>query len=496
MPDRPNLVFVFSDQQRYDTMLCYGNDWIQTPHLNALASRSTVFRNAYVAQPVCTPSRAAIMTGLYPHAAGPVLNGMVLPADRKTIAELVSSDYLCGYYGKWHLGSDVYPQHGFTKWLSTDNRRWPRDTPEGPQWSFGDYHHHLIEQGFQPDRESNGAMIFSPEFRKTLPREFQMASYLGDRAADFIRENHQRPFILFVSTLEPHAPYIGPNQDLLNPKDLPVGPTFLKKPEGTSLTNRMKADYYLQYLEGQGDPLRDSYMTGRAAVGEDISSEDGWRRLRARYFSDISLVDDMLGKVTSALEQSGITDNTVVVFTSEHGDLLGDHGMLEKRSFYEESSRVPLLMGVPWISQDQRIIEGSMSQIDLLPTLLDLLSQPLPTYLHGSSLLPVLKGEATLQDEAVIVEWNGTGDNHMDREMPTQELTSMNSLIWRSIVYNRWKLNLCAGDQCELFDLNSDPYEENNLFDDPAQKDRIRELTARVRLWQIRTGDTAPLPAV
>ena len=115
MPDRPNLVFIFSDQQRYDTMACYGNQWINTPHLNALASRSLIFRNAYVTQPVCTPSRASIMTGLYPHAAGPVLNGIALPTETPVIAEMVSPDYLCGYFGKWHLGNGANAQHGFKK---------------------------------------------------------------------------------------------------------------------------------------------------------------------------------------------------------------------------------------------------------------------------------------------------------------------------------------------------------------------------------------------
>ena len=118
MTRRSNLVFIMSDQQRYDTLACYGNDWIQTPNLNTLASQGFVFEHAYVTQPVCTPARASIMTGLYPHSAGPIVNKMHLPADVKTIAEMVSPDYLRGYMGKWHLGNDVLPQHGF------DVRRW------------------------------------------------------------------------------------------------------------------------------------------------------------------------------------------------------------------------------------------------------------------------------------------------------------------------------------------------------------------------------------
>ena len=121
MPKKPNLVFIFSDQQRQDTMACYGNDWIKTPNLNKLALQSFIFRNAYVTQPVCTPSRASIMTGLYPHRAGPVLNGIELSEDIHAIAEMVSPDYLCGYFGKWHLGHGDTPQHGFSKWVSTED---------------------------------------------------------------------------------------------------------------------------------------------------------------------------------------------------------------------------------------------------------------------------------------------------------------------------------------------------------------------------------------
>jgi arylsulfatase A-like enzyme len=120
MTQRPNIVFIFSDQQRSDTLACYGNDWIKVPHLNSLADESFVFENAYVTQPVCTPARASIMTGLFPHSAGPKVNKMNLPEDVPTIAELISEDYLCGYLGKWHLGDDVIAQHGFDHWISTE----------------------------------------------------------------------------------------------------------------------------------------------------------------------------------------------------------------------------------------------------------------------------------------------------------------------------------------------------------------------------------------
>ena len=128
MADRPNLVFIFSDQQRADTMACYGNDWLNVPNLNALADQSFVFENAYVTQPVCTPARASIMTGLYPHAAGPIVNQLVLPRETPVIAEMLPDEYYCGYYGKWHLGDDVIRQHGFDEWVSTEDGHIPEYT--------------------------------------------------------------------------------------------------------------------------------------------------------------------------------------------------------------------------------------------------------------------------------------------------------------------------------------------------------------------------------
>ena len=495
MAKKPNLVFIFSDQQRQDTMACYGNDWIQTPNLNKLALRSFVFRNAYVTQPVCTPSRASIMTGLYPHTAGPVLNGIEMSEDIQTVAEMISPDYLCGYFGKWHLGHGDTPQHGFSKWVSTEDGYEGKFVRGGPLSNRSDYHQHLVDNGFSPDRRVGDIDTFSHKELVSYPAEYQMAPYLGDRAAEFIEQNKNQPFIMYVSCLEPHSPYIGPMQDTYDPNDLPVGPTFLKKPENVSLLNRIKAEYYLQYLDG-ADPTQGSYMTTWAAVGEDVTTESGWRSLRAHYFGTISLVDQMVGKITNALESAELTDDTIIIFTSDHGDLLGDHGMLEKRSFYEESSRVPLLISIPSLTRSMTEIDGSFSHIDLVPTILDLLGQQIPSHLHGESRLAVLEGKERLDSNDVVIEWNGIREGHFDRGQATIEIDRMNHSMWRSILCDRWKLNLCSGDQNELFDLNSDPYEENNLFDLAEHKDRIRDMTARVRLWQNRTGDKASLPDV
>ena len=288
MPRR-NLVFIMSDQQRRDSMGCYGSDWAQTPNLDALANSGHVFENAYVTQAVCTPARASIMTGLYPHTAGPTVNKLPLSPDIPVLAEMVSEDYFCGYMGKWHLGDDVIRQHGFDVWISTEDHR-EDYTRREHRAALSDYHHHLVANGFEPDVETAGEMVFSPAARSRLPEEFQMASFLAERAEQFIDDNSDRPFILYVSTFEPHSPYNGPFDDQYDADELPVGPAFLKRPEGAALVNRVRSDYFTQYLHG-GNIAEDSYMARTLAQGHDLTTEAAWRKLRAQYYGNVTLVD-------------------------------------------------------------------------------------------------------------------------------------------------------------------------------------------------------------
>ena len=480
----PNVLFILTDQQRRDTMRCYGNDWIETPNLDRIADSGFVFENAYVTQPVCTPARGSIMTGLYPQTTGLIKNAIELSPDIQTIAELVSDDYICAHYGKWHLGNDAFPQHGFEDWISIEDHHRAGFQRREQRHREADYNLWLREQGI--DNPPVSPISYEKWLPGAdLPEELTQAAYLGNEATRFLREHDGRPFVLYVSFFEPHPPYTGPLNGLYDPDSLPVGPAFLQRPYGGSLVNRARADYY---MGGNLNPLG-----AEGGDFHDLTSEAGWRRLRAQYFANVTLVDRNVGRILDALDANGYADNTIVVMSSEHGEMGGDHGMLEKRSLYEEASRVPLLMNVPWLNSGQTRIGGSVSQIDLVPTLLDLLDQPVPNHLQGASLAPVLRGEATLDDNDVFLQWNGMGDRNLGSPL----INRMVSLPWRSVITaDRWKLNLCAGDQCELYDLNTDPFELNNLFDEPAQRDRIREMAARIRIWQDQTGDHAPIPTV
>jgi arylsulfatase len=474
---RPNLLFILTDQQRYDSLACYGNSQIQTPHLNRLAGESFVFEHAYVTQPVCSPARASLMTGLYPHACGVTRCNVALPAELPTLAEWVPGEYACAHMGKWHLGDEIFCQHGFDRWVGIEDvyRRFYSSPERLGQLS--DYHHFLAAAGFEPDAENLGQKVYSRHMAASLEERYTKAAFLGQQAVQFLSEVGDRPFVLVVSYLEPHPPHTGPFNDHYDPSGLPVGPAFCRKPAAnTPLLNRVMAAYYSESEE----------------YGIDLRSQAGWREVRARYWGNITLVDRSVGAILQSLEENGLADDTIVVLTSDHGELAGDHGILGKTVLYEEAIRVPLLLRVPAMGRQQRRIPGNFSQIDLLPTLLELLGEPLPDGLQGVSRASVLAGTESLAENHVYIQWNEQdghplpGEAEVNREMRTP---------WRSVIApDRWKLNLSACDQCELYDLDSDPAELTNLYDDPRQQDRVQALTRSILRWQEAFGDAAPLP--
>lgn len=488
MARKPNLLFIFTDQQRADTLGSYGNPIVQTPHLDRLAGESVLFENAYVTQPVCTPARASIMTGLYPHTNGCTANNIPLRPETPTIAEMVSEEYARGYNGKWHLGDEVIPQHGFKHWLSVDDKYRSHFTKEEYYSLFTDYHRFLLEQGFEPDHEWYGANIFARAWSAQLPQELTKARYQGREATRFIRENRERPFVHYVNFVEPHRPYYSPFDDLYPPDEIPAGPHFRQRPpENAALIKQLLAEKRLS------KPMLDD---------EDVRTEAGCRKLRAKYLGMVTLVDQAVGDILQALDDNRLRDDTIVVFTSDHGDLVGDHMLFGKSCTYEEALKVPLIVRVPWLEKGGRRIEERISQIDLVPTLLDLMGEPIPEGLEGISRAPVLRGAATLGEQDggdVFIEWTGTDGWPTPDKSPDLPVEVWDRVLgpWRTVISaDGWKLNLSPVDQCELYDLSNDPYEEQNLFDYPRQRERIQDLADRIRRWQVHTGDNAPLPNI
>ncbi len=475
----PNLLYIFTDQQRVDTLGCYGNQHIKTPALDGLAAEGFVFENAYVSQPVCSPARATMLTGLWPHTAGVPACNVPLRAEVPTFAELLPPEYQTAFMGKWHLGDEIFPQHGFETWVgSEDSYRRCYSAPERLD-VLSPYHHFLVERGFVPDAENLGQRIFSRHAEASMPAEYTKAAFLGTQAAEYIRQSGDAPFALCVSYLEPHPPHTGPLNEYYDPEALPTGPSFRQAPPADApLIVRLMAAFY----------------SASENYGLDLQTDAGWRELMARYWGNVTLVDRSVAQILEALDESGKADDTLVIFTSDHGELMGDHGILGKTLMYEESIKVPMLLRAPMLDAPPRRIGGQFSHIDLVPTLLDLLGLAAPDHLPGQSRVPVLCGQADLTANDVFVEWSGA-DGHPPASIGEAEPNRSLVHPLRTVVAaDGWKLNLYDQGQGELYDLKADPHELENLYHRPAHQARIGELRERIRAWQEQTGDAVALP--
>jgi arylsulfatase A-like enzyme len=485
---KPNLLFLYTDEQAVGTMAAYGNNRIQTPNMDRLASQGVVFERAYVSQPVCTPSRSTILTGLYPHTNGCTQNNIRLGEEVLCLPELGDfSDYHAAHFGKWHLGDELFAQHNFAEWVSIEDGYIMSYGPGRDPKANCSYYHWLLQQGFTPNTSTAGIRCFDRGFCARLPEQFSKPAFLAQEASRFIRENKDCPFILYVNFLEPHPPFFGPRDGQYNPDEVPLPPNFQDVP-GPEQPLKVRL-------------LREFYRGDEGAHGSPLPSEADWRRLIARYWGLCSQVDAYMGRILDTLVEYGLESNTVVVFTSDHGDMMGSHRLVGKCVQYEEAVRVPLVIRSPWLKGAPRRVATPVSQVDLVPTLLDQLGQPIPSHLQGRSWLPYLEGGGPFPGEDVFIEWNGPDSGI---EITAQHAAKLGispeaaqSALWdpvRTIVSPEgWKLNCSPLGEHELYNLQEAPFETRNLIRDPSTRSLVRSLYERIISWQERVNDPVDL---
>lgn len=479
----PNILLITSDQQRYDALGYAGNPDVRTPHIDSLARRGVVFERTYVANPVCMPSRASLLLGQFPDAHGVRRNGVEVPDRPWGLARVLSTaGYRTGIFGKthfcplrrdyansfafhdWRRGAEYYGfaeraiTHDLKDYVSDVGTHYrSRETQRRPEliYALDDYAYWIrenepelyalaIREGLPEGEEASGNELWTSE----LPVELHQTTWIADRTLDFIRRRRDEPFFAWCSFVDPHHPFNAPRA------------------------------YRDLYDAGRltGAAWRDGELDRRSRYHRERHAEvwPAWRahhgEYRAQYYGMISLIDEQVGRLVHALEEAGIGEDTVVIFSSDHGEMLGDHGLARKGLFhYEPLIRVPLLFYAPARLAAGVRQTGIAQSVDIPATILDLAGAPRPPEHQGISLLPWCRGERADSPRPYALVTNGGEGPHYD---PWPEL--------RTLVTPRWKLNYYTREgRAELDDLERDPQELDPP--DPAEHPAlVRELMARL----------------
>lgn len=433
---QPNILFLMADQMAASALSIYGHKLVKTPHLEALAKEAVVFDSAYCNSPLCAPSRYVLMTGQLPAKIGAFDNAADLPADIPTFAHyLRQQNYQTALSGKMHFcGPEQL--HGFEDRLTTDI--YPADYGWFPNWDKPDtrptwYHNMNSVTQAGPCVRTN-QLDFDDEVT------FQAKRYLHDYA----RGKQEKPFCLTVSLTHPHDPYAIPKQywDLYKDEDIELPKITIPKSEQDPHSLR----------------LQDVFAYDAQPI-----TEQQVKNARRAYYGAISYVDEKIGEVLTSLKDCGLDEDTIIIFSGDHGDMLGERNLWFKMSFFEDSVRVPMLIHSPKRFSAKRVAE-SVSTMDLLPTFVDMATHSAATDyvmpIQGRSLLPHLEGKGG-HDE-VIGEYYGEG--------------TIAPLFM--IRRGDYKYICCDQDPDQLFNLKSDPLELNNLAQDDEHQDLINTLRA------------------
>ena len=467
---KPNVLFIMTDEMRWDAAGFAGSSIVRTPTLDRLAESGVCFEDAYCASPVCSPARASWLSGLYPHAHLQLRNyaprrrgmwGSHMPATCVTLGDVLKrAGYRCGNVGVWHLGDDETPQHGFSDFWCTYRY-------------LGSGHVDPLSASFERAGVANlygkgaeGIVQYgnTPAFGTITDPRQQRTTWTVDRALEFLERPQDAPFLLLVGIKDPHPLMLVPPEllKLYAEERLPLPKTLRDPLEG-------KPGYHSRAKFRIRGPVTDAQF----------------RRMMAHYFALITHIDRQVGRLLEVLEEHGQIENTIVVFTSDHGEMLGDHGFTEKCFMYESSVRVPCLISWPRRLPSGLRVSTPLAGVDLMPTLLDLADVPIPSPMDGRSVAgPVLAGSqpdprpilAEIASQEAIY---GPSEVNQDREQLAAHVMLLDKGC--KYVWNRF-------DADELYDLRTDPDEMHNLAALAKGRERIVSMRQQVAEMVARTG--------
>ncbi len=462
----PNVLIVVSDQLHHRALGCAGNEVIRTPHIDRLASQGVRFECALCPTPFCSPTRASLMTGLFPHQHGIVTNlgkdSPGLDPDLPTTERAVTdAGYVARQFGKWHLGVKTRvpayaqdPEQDYRQYFRAIAREMPAPA-DGPLSRVG-RPILAVDSVTAANAKYDGDGPSNTWIGRTdVPAEHTEEAWIADRAIKALGELAGRPFSMTVSFPAPHAlwvinePYYGLHRRL----DI--------------------------RLPANRNSVREVDRSTPAWRFGQLLGDDGMREYLGVYYGMVSMMDANLGRILDELDRLGEADNTLVIFTADHGDMQGGHGMYDKTSYsmYEETTRVPLLLRYPGRIPAGKTVQTQAGTCDISPTILDYLGLQIPETLSGRSLKPFIEGSEDL-DRPMFAgrdrsAWGSQGPPHFQRLIRTRD----------------WKYSYHSRGDTQLYDLSKDPGETRNLIDEPAARSAKLHLHAALIEWMNDTSD-------
>ena len=446
-PTPPNVLWICTDQQRWDSIAALGNRHINTPNIDRLAAAGTACTNAFCQAPICTPSRASFLTGCYASTVHGCSNGNSHWAEAAPLVTglLADAGYCCGLAGKLHLAG----AHGRIEPRPRDDGysvfHWSHDPRDS--WPAGHAYRDWVA-----DRGAHLGHTYAK--LGYMPAELHQTTFCADQAIEFMAIAWTQPWLMSVNIFDPHAAFDPPADYLAryHPADMPA-PAY--QPSDLAAQELLKG---VDFQTAARDP--DSF-DARGKI--------------AAYYAMIELIDHNVGRMLDALERTGQADNTLVIFTSDHGEMLGDHGLLLKGCrFYEGLVHVPLIVRWPGQIAAGATTDSLVELTDLAPTLLEAAGLPVPEHMAGRSLLPLLRGATAEHRGEVRCEY------YAALRRLNRDLSGWSDSRATMIRDRRYKLAVYHGHPVgELFDLQEDPHEHRNLWREPGYAELRFDLLRR-----------------